>query len=157
MPKIKYMGSSHEHSLEKGENIGGRVQDEAVLGSRLVFNQENNWIIDTEEAGLHDDFVSALLEADPESFQDITGKTRVPSNLNERIFLGHKKSVAADDTPNLVADGGEVQPGGSAVGDGTAGTAAVGGSTAGDGSTATAATARTGGRGRATGGSTTGD
>lgn len=82
--KVKYMGSSHEHSLESGDDFGGRLSE--GLSSTVVFNRDNNWIVDTDEAGLSSEAVEVMIESG--DFKDVTDLKRIPSNENQKIFLG---------------------------------------------------------------------
>lgn len=134
--KIKYMGSADEAILKKGESFGGRLSEEVALGKDVVWDQSNNWTLDTEEAGISQEFAELLLENDGDRFKDVTDLKRIPASQHQRLFHGAKKEEKADpgDTPTgATAESGEVQPGGSLVEGGDAGGTTVGGSTAGDG------------------------
>lgn len=146
MPKIKYLGSSDIVTVGKGENFSGRLAD--PITSDVVWSAENNFVVDTDEAGLSPEAVELLLE-DSERFKNVDGMKRIPSSLNERMFAGHKAS----------ADPDEVLPAGSVVETAEGGVQAddaprTGASEA--AAPAAAPTTTTGGstRGRSTGGST---
>lgn len=131
MAHLKYMGVADQAILKKGEDFGGRVSE--GLASDVKFSRENNWTVDTAEAGITDDQVAALLDADPDRFRDVTDLKRIPSNLNQRTFLGHKKTVESDGPNEADPQAREsVTPGGSVVAGGDATGTTVGGSTTGD-------------------------
>lgn len=93
MAKIKYMGASHVHTLEKGDNFGGLLSE--GLSSDVVFNRENSWVVDSDEAGLSEDAVAILVKSG--DFKDVTGKSRIPTNLHQQIFLAMPKSEGSDE------------------------------------------------------------
>lgn len=84
MAKIKFMGSSHVHNLAKGDDFGGRLSE--GLSSDVTFNKENNWVVDSEEAGLSEEAVKILTESG--DFKDVTDLKSVPANEHQKIFLG---------------------------------------------------------------------
>lgn len=141
MAKIKYLGTADRVVIKKGEKFAGRLADATTKD--LVWDADNNHLIDSDEAGLSAEAVELLLE-DTARFKDVTDLKRIPSSLNEQIFRGHKASVAADgaadveetvdETPNAASTTrpGRAVRGGQSVEGGTtvAGTAPVGGSTA---------------------------
>jgi hypothetical protein len=134
MSAIKYMGYADVAKVEQGDKVGGRLSD--GLTATLVFNKDNNWVVDTDELGLSEDEVGALLEADPDRFKDVTGLKRVPSNLHQRAFLGHGASqVQVDQTSEQTPSGEVPEPPAAGLGGGaggvTAGPEPVGGSTKG--------------------------
>lgn len=81
--KVKFMGSSHEHTLDKGDNFGGRLGE--GLPKKVVFNRDNGWVVDAAEVGLTDAAVAVLVESG--DFKDVTDMERVPTNLHQQIFL----------------------------------------------------------------------
>jgi hypothetical protein len=144
MTKLKYMAYADEARIEKGDTLGDRLSD--GLTAELVFNAANGWTVDTDELGVSQEEVDALLEADPDRFKDVSDLKRVPSNAHQKTFLGHGASkVQVDqsepgpdgvpDAPNAGLGGGDggVAGGAEAVGGSTSGPAggAVGGSTRG--------------------------
>lgn len=123
---IKYMGTSDVHVLEKGEDWDGRLAQ--GLKSDLVFSKANKWVVDASD--LSDDAVELLLE-DKDSFKDVTGMSRIPSNSHQQMFLGHKQTVEADapakteesdDDENQNPSGSSETPPVTTVGGSTAGT-----------------------------------
>ena len=137
MAKLKYMGSSHVHTLDKGDNFGGRLSE--GLSSDVSFSRDNAWIVDTEEAGLSQEAVDVLTESG--DFKDVTDAKRIPTNLHQQIFLGMAKSEAsdsADEDEEAEEPRGEAKPEGSEPAQGTTETDATpttttGGSTRGGG------------------------
>lgn len=98
--RIKYMGTSDIHRLEKGENFGGQLSKEAALDRDIEWNWENNHIIDTDEEPYKDlsaDVLSLLL--DPSithgEFRDVTDLKRVPTNGAQQMWRGAKKTEEA--------------------------------------------------------------
>lgn len=84
MSKIKYMGSADVRRLNAGENFGGRLA--TPLSESVVWNAENNWVVDTDEAGLSAEAV-ALLSKEV-GFLDVSDLELVPVNDNQKIFRG---------------------------------------------------------------------
>jgi hypothetical protein len=101
--KIKYMGSSHVHYLDKGENFGERLA--TPLAKRVEWNLENGHLVDADQVGLSAEAVKLLTEA-PSEFKDVTGMERVPTSLGQQIWQGAKKSEydAQGDVPALDQD-----------------------------------------------------
>lgn len=90
--KIKFMGSAHVQLLEKGENFGGRLAE--GLSKDVTWNQGNDWIIDSEDAGLTDVQVDQIL-SDSDYFKDVTELERIPLNEHQKIFLAMQESTHA--------------------------------------------------------------
>lgn len=88
--KIKFMGSSHEHTLDKGDTFGGQLGE--ALPQNVVFSRENHWIVDSDEVGLSDAAIDVLTST--EDFKDVTDLQKIPTNLNQQMFLGMKGSDA---------------------------------------------------------------
>jgi hypothetical protein len=128
--KIKYMGSSHIRSIPKGESFGGRLAEPTTKD--LEFNQDNFWVIDTEDVELSEDAVALLLE-DPE-FKDVSEMKRIPVNKHQAIFQA-MKSVSDEEEHVISTVASTVSDTGTTVGGSTAGAAdtaaTVGGSTSG--------------------------
>jgi hypothetical protein len=134
---IKYMGSSHERRVSKGETFDGRLP--GGLDRDLVWNKANKWVVDVD--GMDSDALELLLE-DTADFKDVTDLKRVPSNDHQKMFLGHK----ASETVSESSGDDDANPAGGGDGGGTS----VGGSTAGDAGAATGGGGRRGGRGGGT-------
>lgn len=101
--KLKFMGTSHEHHLDKGDDFGGRISE--GIPQAVVFNRDNNWVVDTDEVGLSAEAAAVLTESG--DFKDVTDLKRIPANEHQRIFMAMGASE-----PN-VADGavpGEDKP-----------------------------------------------
>ena len=115
--RLKYMGSADVMRLNKGDDFGGRLSE--GLSKEVVFDKSNNWVVDTDEAGLSEDAVTVLTDEDG-NFKDVTDSSRVPSNLHQQMFMGHKKSVAADEvlttSSSATDDAGGTTTGGSTGG-----------------------------------------
>lgn len=123
--KVKYMGTSDVHTLEKGEDWDGRLAE--GLKSDLVFDKSNKWTVDVSD--LSDDAVELLLE-DKASFKDVTGLARIPSNAHQQMFLGHKATAEAnDENQNPSGSSGADAGGGTTVGGSTRGGGRRGGGT----------------------------
>jgi len=118
------MGSADVRRIDKGETWGGRLG--TPLEATLVFSKENNWVIDSDEAGISQVAVDLLLE-DKEGFKDVTGLERVPTNLNQQLFQAMPKSEKAEVDP-ATAEGAQTA-GPDAIGNEGAGTTTTGGST----------------------------
>lgn len=88
---VKYMGSSHVRVLEKGEDFDGRLAD--PLTDDLVWDQKNKWVVNVGE--LPTEAQDLLLEQP--DFKDVSDLKRVPSNLHQQMFLGHKASESVED------------------------------------------------------------
>lgn len=147
MPKIKFMGSSHEHKLRKGDDFGGQLSE--GLPNEVKFNRENNWVVDSDEAGLSEDAVKILVKT--EDFKDVSDLKRVPTNVHQQVFLGMPKSEGGDDE----GDEGDEQVLGSDAADLPAdGEPAKGTSVTDDTPTTTTGGSTRGGRGGRAGGST---
>lgn len=129
MGRIKFMGSSHEHRLVKGDDFSGRLSE--GLSRDVVFNSANSWTVDTEDAGLSEDAVAILVESG--DVKDVTSLKRIPTNTHQQIFLALPSTEAAsseDEAPAAAADKTGDAKAAAGVGAGTGGTAA-GGSTRG--------------------------
>lgn len=100
--KLKAMGSAHEHTLAEGDDFGGRVSTR--LSKEVVFNRDNNWIVDTDEADISDEAAKVLVESG--DFADVTDLERIPLNECQRIFYAMKDP---DEAVAAVAEEGEVQ------------------------------------------------
>lgn len=100
--QIKFMGSSHIHTLEKGDNFGGRLGE--GIPKKVVFDTDNSWVVDAAEVGLTDAAVDVLIESG--DFKDVTGMERIPTNLHQQIFL----SMPASEKVAAVADADEEKP-----------------------------------------------
>lgn len=128
MGTVKYMGSADVRILEKGETFAGRLGE--PLSKGLVFSRENNWVVDSEEVGLSDAALALLLEEKLEdgtpAFRDVSGKERVPTNLNQQMFLGMKKTEDAD-TERSTDSSTESDPPAGAAGAGGGGNQGAGG------------------------------
>lgn len=135
MAKIKYLGSADVREIEKGETFAGRLAEATT--KTLRFDRSNNFVIDTEEAGLSEDAVALLLTDD--QFKDVTDAKRIPLSLNEKIFHGLSDADEDDvagpvQTEAVTGKKSGSAPAGSGRGGGT--TTTVGGSTAGGGDSA---------------------
>lgn len=124
MAKIKFMGSSHVHTLGKGDDFGGQLSE--GLSKDVTFNRENNWVVDTDDAGLSEAAVKVL--TDSGDFKDVSDLDRIPVNEHQKLFLGMKGTeevlgADAEDKPK-----GSEPAQGSTETDDTPGTT-VGGST----------------------------
>lgn len=129
MARIKYMGSADVREIEKGETFAGRLAE--PTSKTLTFSRENNFVLDTEEAGLSDDAVALLLTDD--QFKDVTNLSRIPLSLNEKIFQGLSDGDDAETVVQTEAVTGK-KSGSAPVGSGRGGgTTGAGGSTAGGG------------------------
>lgn len=95
MAKVKYMGSAHVRLIEAGENFGGRLA--TPLAETLRWDKNNDWILDTDEAGLSEEAVELLLSGN--NFQDVTGLERVPVNQHQSIFYGMTDSDQKAEEP----------------------------------------------------------
>lgn len=89
---VKYMGTADVAIVEKSETFDGRYQ--GGLGRTLTFSRDNHFVLDLSDVPA--DAVDLLLE-DTERFRDVTSLKRVPSNLNETIFGGHRLSEKPED------------------------------------------------------------
>lgn len=103
MAKLKYMGTADRRVLEKGEDFGGRLG--TPLTKEVVWSTENNWVVDSAEAGLSAAAVELLTEKDS-GFRDVSGMDRVPVNEHQKMFLGMKgtEEVAEGDESEIKAD-----------------------------------------------------
>lgn len=98
MAKIKFMGSSHRHTLEKGDDFGGRLSE--GIPKTVVFDKSNNWVVDSDEVGLSEDAVKILVDVG--DVKDVSELKTIPPNEHQKIFLGMKSGEAnedADDEP----------------------------------------------------------
>jgi hypothetical protein len=136
--KILYKGTADVVRIEKGHDFHGRLADSTTKD--VVWNWDNNHLVDTDEFDLSAEAVELILE-DKDRFQDVTDLKRIPASGPAKLW----RSAPGENNPNIVNT--EVDTGASAVGTATT---TVGGSTAG----ATTTGAR-GGRGGARGGSGT--
>lgn len=94
--KIKYMGNASRRVIPAGSNWGGNLQK--AIENDLVWSPENNFVLDTESAGLDDDQIS-LVMSEP-SMKDVTGENVLEPNRHQRVRQGIKGAV------NL--EGGEI-------------------------------------------------
>lgn len=122
MAKIKYLGSADRVLVEKGENFSGRLAD--PLTKTVEWNAGNNFLIDSDEAGLSAEALSLLLE-DKVRFKDVSDLKKIPTSLNEQIFRGLGKNDKAEDdaadVPVVPVGGQSVEPvGGQSVEPGAA-------------------------------------
>lgn len=103
--QIKYLGSSHNRVLEKGEDFGGRLSE--PLTKTVEWTLENGHLVDAEEAGLSETALELLLE--DEEFKDVTDLARVPTSLGQQLWKGAKKTEhdAQGDVPAQVSDDDE--------------------------------------------------
>lgn len=105
---IKYMGKSDVRTIKKGNNFGGQLRD--ATEADLVFNRENNWIVDVEELGLSDEAVDLLLaeqEKGSAAFKDVSDLKKIPLNAHQKTFLPSARAqandVASEDEPITTA------------------------------------------------------
>lgn len=108
---IKYMGASDRRIIAKGENFGGQLAE--PVAADVVWDWDNNHVVDVAEAGLSADAIDLLLDidlADPvitnpktgkpvdvggvsypqgsKEFRDVTDLSRHPVNLASSIWKG---------------------------------------------------------------------
>lgn len=95
MKKLKYMGMSHVHLLEQGDDFGGRLSE--GIPQTVRFDRSNNWVVNTDEVGLTDAAVEVLLT--DRSFKDVTDMKRIPLNRHQTTFLGMRDGDSEPD-PN---------------------------------------------------------
>lgn len=94
MAKIKYMGMSHVHRLEAGDDFGGRLAK--PLAKDVVFDESNRWVIDTNDSGLSRPAIEILLD-DPD-FLDVSDLEKIPVNKHQETFKGlTDRAVLADE------------------------------------------------------------
>lgn len=93
MAKLKYMGSSHVHTLEKGDDFSGRLSE--GIPKTVVFDQSNNWVVDSEESGLSEEAIKIL--TDVGDLKDVSDLKTIPANEHQKIFLGMKSGEANED------------------------------------------------------------
>lgn len=79
---VKYMGLSHVHRLDAGDDFGGRLKK--PLANDVVFDESNRWVIDTDAAGLSKSAVEVLL-TDPD-FLDVSDLELIPVNEHQKVF-----------------------------------------------------------------------
>lgn len=91
MAKIKFMGTSHVRRIDKGETWDGRLAEATTVD--VVFDDDNNHVIDTEELGLSPEAVELLLE--DQHFKDVTDLKRIPASAGDKLWRGVKEG-----TPN---------------------------------------------------------
>ena len=84
--KVKYMGSADVRLIEAGENFGGRLA--TPVAETLRWDKDNNWVVDTDEAGLSAEAVALLLQE--AGFLDVSDKEVIPVNVHQSTFLGMK-------------------------------------------------------------------
>src|SRR5688572_4002801 len=109
MAKIKYMGASHRHLLKKGDDFGGRLAE--GISSEVVFDRSNNWVVDTDDAGLSEDAVKVLVESG--DFKDVSDRATIPPNEHQKIFLGMKSGEKVEDEEQVLGTDAEDKPEGS--------------------------------------------
>jgi hypothetical protein len=129
--KIKYMGTSDNRVLEKGEDFGGQLAE--PISQRVAWTVANNHLVDSEEAGLSDEAVELLLglegtvygEADlvePDEstaksikeFKDVTDLKVIPPSLHQQTYLGlkgqkNKDAVEASEADDVEQTDGEAK------------------------------------------------
>lgn len=123
---IKYMGTSDNRVLDKGETFGGQLRD--GLTQRVAWTVANNHLVDSEQVGLTDEACALLLamegviygegetlteeEADQDTsktikeFKDVTSLKTIPPSIHQTTFLG-LKGVKNDD---LATEGDAEEP-----------------------------------------------
>lgn len=90
---IKYMGSSDNRVIEKGEDFGGQLA--TPLSKTLIWNWENKHIIKTEDfEGVPDEVWDLVLE-DTDDFKDVTDLSRIPTNAAQQIWRAMPKTEEA--------------------------------------------------------------
>ena len=98
---IKYMGSADVRQLLKGDDFGGQLA--TPLTKDVRFTRANSWVVDSDEVELSDAALEVLLaerlESGGPAFRDVTGKELIPTNLHQQIFLGMRKTVEAETSP----------------------------------------------------------
>lgn len=97
--KLKYMGVSHAHTLDKGDDFGGRLAE--PLSQTVSFDRSNNWVVNTDEVGLSEDAVAIILT--DRDFKDVSDMPRIPLNKHQTTFLGMRDGDAEPD-PNATGE-----------------------------------------------------
>lgn len=106
--KVKYMGSADVRLIEAGEDFAGRLA--TPVATTVIFNKDNDWVVDTDDTDLSGEAVEFLLEKD-QGFLDVTGLERVPVNLVQSTYYGLKdltEEAAVEVTPNPTPNGGRI-------------------------------------------------
>lgn len=121
---IKYMGTSHIHRLEVGEDFGGQLAK--PLEEDLEWNIDNHHVL---EVDLPKEAMELLLE-EP-GFIDVSDMERIPRSEAEDLYRPLPTKTVAHSPEGVQEEPGS--GGGSAVpdGGGGAGSSTVGGSTSG--------------------------
>lgn len=88
MARLKYMGTSHVRTFEKGETWNNRL--DTPLAADIEFKLSEGHVIDTSAADIPESVVSLILE-DPE-FTDISDFEVAPTGYAEQLYLGRPVS-----------------------------------------------------------------
>lgn len=86
--RIKFMGTSDVREIPAGSDFGGVLSE--PLAVDLVWDRNNNWVIDTDEfkSDVPKEVWDILLDTDPTGFRDVSEYIRVPLNQHQKMFLG---------------------------------------------------------------------
>lgn len=95
MPRIKYMGTADVRYIQAGNDFGGRLA--TPTPKDVVWDQHNNFIVDTDELGLSSEAVELLL-TDSE-FLSVEGMEKIPLSEGDKMFRGMRDAPASGDLP----------------------------------------------------------